>query len=135
MILSQGATVRYRKDFAQYDRREVQVEGQAMFTVIKDKQIPFVVHSEGLRTTVLGTIFEVTAEKGNDQIKVRLMEGNVIIGLDSLVRDSTRKYMLSPGEQFIFGKWNKSVVIQKFKPLSGGGYGPMCSINYPSCII
>ena len=122
MILSPGATVRYRKDFSQNDRREVQVEGQATFTVIKDKQIPFIVHSEGLHTTVMGTIFEVTAIKGSDQIKVRLMEGNVIIGIDSLVKDSTRKYFLSPGEEFIFGKWNKSVVIQKFKPLGGGGY-------------
>jgi len=122
MVLSPGATVRYRKDFGQYDRREVRVEGQATFTVIKDKNIPFVVYSEGLQTTVMGTIFEITAEKSSDHIKVRLLEGNLIVGLDSLVKDSTRKYYLSPGQELIYGKWNKSVVIQKITPAGGGGY-------------
>ena len=103
-------------------RREVHVEGQATFTVIKDKNIPFVVYSEGLQTTVMGTIFEVTAEKGSDHIKVRLLEGNLIVGVDSLVKDSTRKYYLSPGQELIYGKWNKSVVIQKITPAGGGGY-------------
>ncbi len=122
MVLSPGATVRYRKDFEQYDRREVRVEGQATFTVIKDKNIPFIVYSEGLQTTVMGTIFEVTAEKGSDHIKVRLLEGNLIVKLDSLEKDSTRKYFLSPGQELIYGKWNKSVVIQKITPSGGGGY-------------
>jgi transmembrane sensor len=122
MVLSPGATVRYRKDFEQYNRREIHVEGSATFTVIKDKNIPFVVYSEGLQTTVMGTIFEVTAEKGSDHIKVRLLEGNLIVRLDSLVKDSTRKYFLSPGQELIYGKWNKSVVIQKIKPVGGGGY-------------
>ncbi|MBS1660590.1 MAG: DUF4974 domain-containing protein [Bacteroidetes bacterium] len=122
MILSPDATIRYRQDFGKYDRREVHVDGQATFTVIKDKNIPFVVYSQGLRTTVMGTIFEVTAEKSSDQIKVRLMEGNVIIRVDSLVKDSTKNYFLSPGEEFIYGKWNKSVVIQQIKPINGGGY-------------
>lgn len=122
MILSPGATVKYRNDFGQNDRREVHVEGQATFTVIKDKDIPFVVYSEGLRTTVLGTIFEITADKKSDKIKVRLMEGNVIVRCDSLEKDSTRNYFLSPGEEFIYGKWNKRVTIQKFSNNIGGGY-------------
>jgi len=122
MVLSPGATVRYRKDFEQFNCREVHVEGQAAFTVIKDKNIPFIVYSEGLQTTVMGTIFEVTAEKGSDHIKVRLLEGNLIVGLDSLVKDSTRKYFLSPGQELIYGKWNKSVVVQKITPAGGGGY-------------
>ena len=122
MVLSPGATVRYRKDFEQSNRREVRVEGTATFTVIKDKDIPFIVYSEGLQTTVMGTIFEVTAEKGSDHIKVRLLEGNLIVKLDSLVKDSTKKYFLSPGQELIYGKWNKSVVIQKIQPVGGGGY-------------
>jgi len=122
MVLSPGATVRYRKDFEQYNRREIHVEGSATFTVIKDKDIPFVVYSEGLQTTVMGTIFEVAAEKGSDHIKVSLLEGNLIVRLDSLVKDSTRKYFLSPGQELIYGKWNKSVVIQKIRPVGGGGY-------------
>jgi transmembrane sensor len=121
VVLSPGATIRYRKDFGLATRREIRVEGQAAFTVTKYKQTPFVVLSEGLSTTVLGTIFEVTAEKSSDQISVRLLEGKVLVGLDSLMKESTRHYILSAGEEFVFAKWNKSVVIREFRN-HGGGY-------------
>ncbi len=120
-ILAPGTTIRYRKDFGHYELREVKVEGLVAFTVIKDKQVPFVVSTENIRTTVLGTIFEVTAEKSSDQIKVRLVEGNLIVRVDAGVKDSAKKYFLSPGEEFVYGKWNNSVVVQKFA-VHGGGY-------------
>jgi transmembrane sensor len=110
-ILSPGATVRYRKDFGLYARREVRMEGQARFEVIGKSQMPFVVYSEGLSTTVLGTVFEVTAEGGSNQIRVRLLKGKVMVGLDSLLRDSTRHYYLSPGEELVFDKENNHIAI------------------------
>lgn len=120
VTLSPGATIRYRKDFGRYDKREVKVEGQAAFAVVKNRQMPFIVYSEGISTTVLGTIFEVTAEKGSDQIRVRLLAGKVMVGLDSLVRDSARHYILVPGEEFVFGKGDGSVVIREFNNHSAG---------------
>ncbi len=130
-ILAPGTTIRYRKDFGHYDQREVRVEGQVVFTVIKDKQMPFVVSTENVRTTVLGTIFEVTAEKDGDQIKVRLVEGNLIVRVNALSKDSVRKYFLSPGEEFVYGKWNDSVVVQKFA-VHGGGYAAPRLSHLPS---
>ena len=120
-ILSPGTTIRYRNDFGNYDQREVKVEGKVVFTVIKDKQMPFVVLAENVRTTVLGTIFEVTAEKNSDRINVRLVEGNLVVRIDPVRKDSARKYFLSPGEEFVYGKWNNSVVVRKFA-VHGGGY-------------
>jgi transmembrane sensor len=130
-ILAPGTTIRYRKDFGHYDQREVRVEGQVVFTVIKDQQMPFVVSTENVRTTVLGTIFEVTAEKNSDQIKVRLVEGNLIVRVNLLSKDSARKYFLSPGEEFVYGKWNNSVVVQKFA-VHGGGYAAPRLSHLPS---
>ena len=120
VILSPGATIRYRKDFGRYDKREVKMEGQAAFAVTKNTQMPFIVYSEGVSTTVLGTVFEVTAEKGSNQIRVRLLAGKVMVGLDSLVRDSARNYILAPGEEFVFGKGDGSVVIREFNNHNGG---------------
>jgi transmembrane sensor len=120
-ILSPGTTIRYRKDFGHSDQREVKVEGHVVFTVIKDKEMPFVVSTENVRTTVLGTIFEVTAETHSDQIRVRLVEGNLIVHVNHANKDSVKKYFLSPGEEFVYGKWNDSVVVQKFA-VHGGGY-------------
>ncbi len=120
-ILSPGTTIRYRKDFGHDNEREVKVEGHVVFTVIKDKETPFVVSTENVKTTVLGTIFEVMAEKHSDQIRVRLVEGNLIVHVSHANKDSVKKYFLSPGEEFVYGKWNDSVVVQKFA-VHGGGY-------------
>jgi transmembrane sensor len=113
--LSPGTTIRYRKDFGQYGKREVKVEGQAAFAVMRDEQKPFVVYSDRVSTTVLGTVFEVTAVKDSDQIKVKLLAGKVMVSYDPLGGDSLRRYMLKPGQEFIYAKAERSVVIRDFR--------------------
>lgn len=113
--LSPGATIIYRKDFGAYDKREVKVEGQAAFAVVKNEQQPFIVYSDRVKTTVLGTVFEVTAEKSSAEIRVRLLAGKVMVSYDPLAGDSLRRYVLAPGQEFIFGKANGSVVIRDFR--------------------
>ena len=112
-VLSPGATIRYRTDFGHYAKREVKVEGRAGFSVVRNEQSPFVVISEMVSTVVLGTVFEVEADKNSDEISVRLQSGKVLVRIDP-IRDSGRQYMLKPGEEFIFGKANRSVVIRDF---------------------
>jgi transmembrane sensor len=119
VTLSPGAMIRYRKDFGRYDKREVKVEGQVAFAVVKNTHMPFIVYSEMVSTTVLGTVFEVTAEKGDNQIRVRLLAGKVMVGIDP-VHDTDRHYMLAPGEEFVFAKGERSVVIREFNHHSGG---------------
>ena len=114
-ILSPGATIIYRKDFGAYDKREVKVEGQTAFAVVKNEQQPFIVYSDRVKTTVLGTVFEVTAEKDSGNIKVRLLAGKVMVSYDPLANDSPRQYMLKPGQEFIFGKLDGSAVIRDFR--------------------
>jgi transmembrane sensor len=114
-ILSPGATILYRKDFGGYDKREVKVKGQAAFAVVKNEQQPFIVYSDRVKTTVLGTVFEVTAEKDSDNISVRLLAGKVMVTYDPPADDSARQYILEPGQEFIFGKANGSVVIRDFR--------------------
>ena len=112
-VLSPGATIRYRTDFGHYAKREVKVEGRAGFSVVRNEQSPFVVISEMVSTVVLGTVFEVEADKNSDEISVRLQSGKVLVKIDP-IRDSGRQYMLKPGEEFVFVKANGSVVIRDF---------------------
>lgn len=126
-VLSPGTSIHYRTDFGHYDEREVKVEGHVVFTVIREKEMPFVVSTENVRTTVLGTIFEVMAEKKSDQIKVRLVEGNLVVRIDPVRKDSARKYFLSPGQEFVYGKWNNSVVVRRFGSPGGGNSAPRLS--------
>ncbi|HEY4061717.1 MAG TPA: FecR domain-containing protein [Puia sp.] len=123
--LSPGATIHYRKDFGRYDKREVRVDGQALFSVARNREMPFVVYSEGLSTTVLGTVFEVTAEKGSNQIRVRLLEGRVMVGIDS-----AKHYYLSPGEELVYNKNNFHIAILD-RNKHGGAYASNRVLNVP----
>lgn len=121
VVLLPGATILYRKDFGSYEKREVKVDGQVVFSVRKNKEMPFVVYSEGVRTTVLGTIFEVDGDKATDHIRVRLLQGKVKVSMDAQLGDPSKEYYLKPGEEFVYGKYDKSIVVRDFKG-TGGGY-------------
>jgi hypothetical protein len=135
--LSPGATIRYRRDLGHYEKREVRVDGQALFAVARNREMPFIVYSEGLSTTVLGTVFQVTAEKGGSQIRVRLLEGKVMVGLDSLLRggaghaaDSAKHYYLSPGEELVYNKNSFRIAILDHNR-HGGAYANNRVLHIP----
>ena len=58
VTLNKQSSIRYIKGFAGTDRR-VEMEGEAFFAVAQDKDKPFVVHTNGMTITVLGTSFNV----------------------------------------------------------------------------
>lgn len=57
--LSPSGALRYPDQF-NGNTREVQLEGEAYFEVAKDKNHPFLVHSPGLTTRVVGTAFTIS---------------------------------------------------------------------------
>ena len=71
------STLRYRSGLAS-GRREVYLEGQARFKVTKDPAHPFLVYTNKLITTVLGTTFLVTAYAGQEA-RVSVQEGRVAV--------------------------------------------------------
>jgi transmembrane sensor len=75
--LATGSTLRYRTDLAGA-RREVYLTGQACFKVTKNPERPFLVYTEKLVTTVLGTTFLVKAYAGEPGL-VAVREGRVAV--------------------------------------------------------
>jgi len=75
--LATGSTLRYRTDLAGA-RREVYLTGQACFKVAKNPERPFLVYTEKLVTTVLGTTFLVKAYAGQPGL-VAVREGRVAV--------------------------------------------------------
>lgn len=59
------------------DTRIVSLEGDAVFSVAKDKRHPFVVQAENFTTRVLGTVFKIS-QTGKDK-SVELYEGKVAV--------------------------------------------------------
>lgn len=73
--------------------REVSISGEAYLEVEKDAARPFIVHSNGITTEVLGTAFNVNAYGDEDATRITLINGKV------MVRNAEQSSMLKPGTQ------------------------------------
>ena len=76
------------------DSREVYLEGEAYFEVIKDSLAPFIVHTNVTTTRVLGTSFGIKAYE-DEEVRTTLVEGKVE------VRMGEHQTILKPGQQFV----------------------------------
>ncbi|GGF03285.1 FecR family protein [Flavobacterium limi] len=94
--LSPNSKIVYANNFE--SNRKIIIEGEAYFKVKKDKIHPFQVFCNETTTTVLGTCFTVqgNVHKG---VTVALYEGSVQMN----VKDQDQKWILKPGEEFIYG--------------------------------
>lgn len=60
-------------------RREMWLEGEAVFEVVHDSLRPFLVHAAGATTEDLGTRFSVRAYPGDAAVRVVVVEGEVAL--------------------------------------------------------
>jgi ferric-dicitrate binding protein FerR (iron transport regulator) len=95
-------------------KRDIFLEGQAVFTVKKDNARPFTVHSKGIATTALGTVFSVS-DKNGGYTMVRLFSGRVVVKKEKQDR-SFRDIYLMPGQQLTIDKEDFSVRIKDARP-------------------
>jgi transmembrane sensor len=80
VLLNDDATLTYRTDSFGTEVREVTLEGEAFFNIFPDKNKQFVVLSRNVKTTVLGTAFNIKAIPGNDEVEVTVERGKVSVG-------------------------------------------------------
>jgi len=74
--LNANSVLSWSGDFGK-KQRQVQLEGEGYFNVVKDKSRPFLVVARGVTTKVLGTIFNVEAYPGEERLRVALVQGKV----------------------------------------------------------
>lgn len=95
ILLNDGSTIDLAPNSeVEYRQRTVHLQGEALFSVAKDKTRPFTVKSGDLTTTVLGTSFSVKAYDKEPTIKVHLFTGRVAVNSNNLL----------PGEELIYDK-------------------------------
>lgn len=78
VVLEPGAKLSFASN-VKNNRREVSLSGKAFFEIAKNKEKPFLVHSSGLVTKVLGTSFLVDATDKNAEVKVEVKTGVVTV--------------------------------------------------------
>ncbi|WP_282018464.1 FecR family protein [Salegentibacter mishustinae] len=99
VILNANSEISYAKDWNGENSREVWLEGEAFFEVVKTRgrnNVPktFLVHSGNLNVEVLGTSFNVGERRG--ETKVTLLTGKV--KLENKLDKSAAPLILEPGE-------------------------------------
>lgn len=78
--LSPNSKLTYPDRFNSY-QRIVRLDGEAFFEVTHDADHPFIIQTEQVNTTVLGTSFNVSAYKDQKDINVTLVTGKVAVAL------------------------------------------------------
>ncbi|MDF7815064.1 FecR family protein [Hymenobacter sp. YC55] len=104
ITLYPGSSLQYKSGLAG-PRREVKLKGEAFFQVAKNPARPFLVYTDQLVTTVLGTSFRVKAYAGRKN-EVAVHEGRVSVQIRqgaelsaTPVRPATRGVVLLPNQQ------------------------------------
>ena len=77
VMLNSGSSIRFIKNF-EADQRVLYLTGEGYFEVAKDSLRPFSVITEGVKTTALGTAFNVSAY-ADEEVNVSLVEGKVAL--------------------------------------------------------
>lgn len=90
-------------------QREVQINGEAYFSVHKDRSKPFVVRTkENLSIEVLGTEFNIDAYNTNSFIATTLVEGSV--RLSYINKDmEENSLIMHPNEQVIYDRYTRKI--------------------------
>lgn len=100
--LNSESSITYSKDFGK-EERIIYLTGEAFFRVARDESKPFVVISKDLKTTALGTSFNVNAYEGNEE-SISLATGKVKVELKAGPNNDThsKEMILTPGEQAVW---------------------------------
>lgn len=109
VLLSYGSKLSYAPSFGQSGTRDVYLEGRAYFDIEHDPSRPFSVHTNDVKTTVLGTAFDVQTVNHDKQVIVTVTRGKVKVSNPARTLD-----VITPDQQLVYdrqkGKAEKKVV-------------------------
>ncbi|HTG55228.1 MAG TPA: FecR family protein, partial [Niabella sp.] len=98
VLLNSDTRLSYNQSFGK-QAREVMLEGEAYFEVVKDAQHPFIVHTNAMDIKVLGTVFNVRAYNNEKNTQTTLLEGSVEVILNK--RNERNLVVLKPREKIV----------------------------------
>lgn len=84
VILHAGSTIDYPSTFTG-KTREIALVGEAYFDIKHDSKKPFIIHTGTVKTTVLGTAFDIKAWPGQKNVIVSVTRGKVRVEDDKKV--------------------------------------------------
>ncbi|MGV8139412.1 MAG: FecR family protein [Mangrovibacterium sp.] len=107
--LNSGSKLKYNDHFNNQNR-EVFLEGEAFFSVTKDKNNPFIVHAGEAEIRVTGTEFNVQAYGNESTIETTLIEGKVQF------HSPMSEIDMMPGQHVLFTKTTGKIETTQVNP-------------------
>ena len=111
VVLNSASQISYPKSFSD-SSRVVTLVGEAYFEVAKDISRPFSVIANGVKTTALGTSFNVNSK--TPSVKISLATGKVVVENALNTDKSKNSHFLKPGEAINYEPKSNQVTISKF---------------------
>ncbi|MDN5212933.1 FecR domain-containing protein [Fulvivirgaceae bacterium BMA12] len=112
--LNAGSDIRYAEKFSD-SLRLIHLRGEAYFEVTRDTSRPFVVKTGKVKTTVLGTAFNVKAYPDENKIDVAVAEGKVKVENESSLT-TTFQHTITQNQMASFDISNQLATKQEFDP-------------------
>lgn len=111
--LNHGGSLTYPKEFRGRERH-VKLDGEALFSVTKNAERPFVVSSYGVDTRVLGTVFNFNTNCADNCEEVSLLEGRLEIS----GRGGEGKVIIKPNQKAVVDKTRHTMEVKNvYAPL------------------
>jgi transmembrane sensor len=111
VILNSESQISHPKKFSD-STRIISLTGEAYFEVARDLSRPFSVISNGVKTTALGTSFNVNSRM--TAVKVSLATGKVVVENELKKAEEKNSHFLKPGEAITYEAKSNKVDISKF---------------------
>lgn len=107
VVLNRKSTLTFSGGFSD-QKREVTLKGEGYFDIKHDASRPFIVHTGKIKTTVLGTAFNIRAYDQDQRVIVSVTRGKV------MVQDEHKTLgILVPDQQIVFNKVQNNAVLAK----------------------
>jgi transmembrane sensor len=105
VALNAGSTIRIPDDLSKTRKLEL-VDGEVFFDVHTNPNIPFIVASGPLHTTVLGTAFNISAYKDLHTLSIGVMSGKV-----SVAGNGGNMQLLERDQELVYNKDNGQMKV------------------------
>jgi transmembrane sensor len=109
--LNSGSKLSFSSKFKKEDRKVI-LEGEAFFSVSKDKKHPFRVKTTELDIEVLGTKFDLKAYPEERSVSTTLVEGSIKIS------SKYQQTLIKPNQKIVFDKASKEMSLQEITDIS-----------------
>lgn len=104
--LNAASELKYPISFSNAERK-IFIEGEAYFEIVKNKDKPFIVQTNGYDVQVFGTSFNIMAYNDEQQIATTLIEGSVKIA----AYEKENSVYITPGQQAVLHENSAEIKI------------------------